>query len=326
MNPFTKVTVDPNYGNNSCEINWEIHKEDYEGAEFFIRRSPDGERNIEIVKQSLSETERSYLDKKFYVRGKTNRIFYQVILRQSGVAYYSSFVEASGRKSHTTPVTIEEEILQPEDSESVTQDDEVLEIQPRVQPEPIPVYDEEDLELPEPVVQKLEPLNREFGIIQHINKLERLNMQHTGNPCVLLKPTRVGNLSHEGIDQDTGQDINIFGEDRFGQLFEGGFESPIHTHMLGLQKRTDITVAVQTGEGEVDKYAYMIRMLAHPRVDHEDIIVDMNSDIRYAVKTVDRYQFKGVHDVVQMVLGVAMDRSSVVYKYDLTKNSNKDSR
>ena len=49
MNPFTKVNVLQDFGNNSCEITWEIDKEDYEGSEFFIRKSPDGERNIEII-------------------------------------------------------------------------------------------------------------------------------------------------------------------------------------------------------------------------------------------------------------------------------------
>ena len=87
--------------------------------------------------------------------------------------------------------------------------------------------------------------------------------------------------------------------------------------MLGLQQRTDITVAVQTGEGETDKYAYMIRMLAHPRVVHDDMIIDTDADIRYAVKKVDRYQFKGAHDVIQMVMCVALDRSSVLYDYVL---------
>ena len=49
----------------------------------------------------------------------------------------------------------------------------------------------------------------------------------------------------------------------------------------------------------------------------------MNSDIRYAVKKVDRYQFKGVHDTVQMVMGVAMEKSSVVYKYNIPKDYKK---
>jgi hypothetical protein len=303
MNPFTKVTVHPNHGDKSCEVKWEINKEDYEGSQFFVRKSPDGERNIEIIQQSLPEDCRNFTDKKFYVKGRTERVFYQVILRQAGIAYHSSFVEASGRKVHTTEETVEVEPHQPEDGDNAQQDDGVLETQERVQPEPI---DEEP-------AQVLQPLNREFGILQQIKKLELLNMKHTGNPCVVLKPKKFGELSHEGIDQDTGQDINVFGENRFGQLYEGGFDKPIYTYMLGLRQRQDITIAVQTGEGEVDKYAYAIRMLASPRIAHDDIIVDTTSDTRYAVKTVDRHQFKGVHDAVQMIMAVALDRSSVVY-------------
>lgn len=315
MNPFTKVTVVPDYGNKSCEISWEIDKEDYEGAEFFIRKSPDGERNMQIIQTSLDETTRSYTDTKFFLRGRTDRLFYQIILRQDGIAYYSTFVEAIGRKVHTTETTIEKDELQHEDVDAGQQADEVLTSQERTQPEPIVEYDEKDEPKPEPKVQKLEPLNREFGIIQQINKLERLYMRYTGNPCAILKPKSVGELSHAGIDQDTGQDINVLGENRFGQLYEGGFEAPICTYMLGIQQRTDITVAVQTGEGEVDKYAYLIRMLAQPRIAHDDIIVDTDSETRYAIKKVDRYQFKGVHDVIQMVLAVAIDRSSVIYKF-----------
>lgn len=318
MNPFTKVNVLPDFGNNSCEITWEIDKEDYEGSEFFIRKSPDGERNIEIIQTSLDETARSFVDKKFYLKGRTDRMFYQVILRQDGIAFYSTFVEATGRKAHTTRETLDTDPLQHEDLDTGQQADGVLLTQERTQPEPIPDYNEDNTLKPEPVVQKLEPLNREFGIIQHINKLERLNMRYTGNACALVKPKNVGELSHEGIDQDTRQDINVFGENRFGQIYAGGFEDPICTYMLGVQHRTDITVAVQTGEGEVDKYAYTIRMLGQPRVAHDDIIVDLDSQTRYAVKKVDRYQFKGIQDVIQMVLAIAIDRSSVIYKFPVT--------
>jgi hypothetical protein len=145
-------------------------------------------------------------------------------------------------------------------------------------------------------------------------------MKHTGNPCVVLKPKKIGEISHAGIDQDTGQDVNVFGEDRFGQLYKGGYDKPIYTYMLGLKQRQDITIAVQTGEGEVDKYAYAIRMLASPRIAHDDIIVDTTSDTRYAVKTVDRHQFKGVHDAVQMIMAVALDRSSVVYNLKIPEH------
>jgi hypothetical protein len=310
VNPFTKVTVHPDHGENSCKVNWEINKEDYEGSEFFVRKSPDGERNIEIIQQSLPEECRDFIDKKFYVKGRTERVFYQVILRQAGIAYHSSFVEASGRKIHTTKETVVVEPHQPEDGDNAQQDDGVLETQDRVQPEPVD----------EKPAQVLQPLNREFGILQQIKKLELLNMKHTGNPCVVLKPKKIGEISYAGIDQDTGQDVNVFGEDRFGKLYKGGYDKPIYTYMLGLKQRQDITIAVQTGEGEVDKYAYAIRMLASPRIAHDDIIVDTTSDTRYAVKTVDRHQFKGVHDAVQMVMAVALDRSSVVYNFKISEH------
>ena len=304
MNPFTKVTVTPDYGNNSAGIEWEINKPAYEGAEFFIRKSPDGERNIQVIQQSLGEDVREFTDKRCYLRGRTARIFYQIIMRHSGVAYHSTFVEASGRKIHVTEQTRKVDEHQPEEDAEIKQEDEVLEVQERVQPE--------EVEAP-----KLEPLRREVGILRQINKLEELNMRHSGNPCIVLKPKQSGELSHKGIDQDTKQDQNVFGEGRFGKMYEGGYEEPIYTYMLGLQKRSDVVVSVQTGEGQVDKYAYAIRMLASPRIAHDDIIIDTDADIRYAVKQVDRHQFKGVHDVVQMVMAVAVDKSSVIYQYQL---------
>jgi len=314
MNPFIKLNVSPDYGNNACTVTWEIDREGFEGSEFFVRKSPDGERNIQIVKASLNEGVRSFTDDKFYSRGRTDKTYYQVILRHDGIAYYSNFTEASGRKIHVTPQT-EEKPDQPEEEEAIEQQDEVLEVKARVQPEPIEVETEEE-EIVE-VQQVLKPYNREYGIVRQIQKLERLNMVHTGNPCVVLKPKQLGELSHAGLDQDTGQDVNVFGEGRYGQKYNGGFEEPIYTHMLGLQQRMDITISVQTGEGEVDKYAYAIRMLAEPTIAHDDIIVDVVTNTRYAVKKVDRPQFKGVHDVVQMILATAIDRSSPLYEYQV---------
>jgi len=330
MNPFSKLTVDPDYGNDKCVISWDLKSEGFEGSEFFVRKSPDGERNIEIVQQSLAETAREFVDDKFIVRGRTERVFYQVILRHDGIAYHSNFVEASGRKTHTTPETSDDE-SQPESEEAAQQDDEVLEIQERKTPAPTPVSTDDDTycceeETEETEVQELQPLDREFGIIQQITKLERLNMQHTGNPCAVLKPKKIGELSHEGLDQDTNQDVNVFGIGRYGQKYVGGFEDPIYTHMLGLQQRTDITIAVQTGEGEVDKYAYAIRMLGAPRIAHDDIIVDLYTNIRYAVKKVDRHQLKGVHDVVQMIMATAVERNNPVYKYPVANEKETISR
>ena len=88
MNPFTKLTVQPDYGNDKCVIRWEIDRDGFEGSEFFIRKSPDGERNIQIVKSSLPEDSREFVDDKFYVRGRTDRCYYQVILKHDRSCFF----------------------------------------------------------------------------------------------------------------------------------------------------------------------------------------------------------------------------------------------
>ena len=79
-NPFTKVTAEYSSGDNTCEISWELDGP-YEGGSFLIRKSPDGERNIEIIKTDLGWDSDSFTDTNFLLNNRTGEYFYQVILR-----------------------------------------------------------------------------------------------------------------------------------------------------------------------------------------------------------------------------------------------------
>ncbi|NDB65718.1 MAG: hypothetical protein EB168_08635, partial [Euryarchaeota archaeon] len=144
--------------------------------------------------------------------------------------------------------------------------------------------------------------------------LERTNMMHRGTKCGLLKPKRVGELSHRGIDQDTNQETNTLGADRFGEKYVGGFETAITTFFLGRVARSNKLSPVPTGEGEKDKYLYQVRMLAQPPVHQDDIIVDFTDGMRYAVHESKEYQLRGSHSIVLDVVLVPLPHTHSAYK------------
>jgi len=297
-NPFIKLEAHNAFGTHTCSVKWELD-DVYEGGTFLIRRSPDGERNIEIIKSDLIDSAREYTDEEFFIRNRTGKLYYQVILRHEDQALYSGFVEASGRKSHITPDTVTDQDEQQE--EVVDQKDDFLVVDERV--------------TPEDPIQTLKPLNRELGIIQQINRLEILNLRNRGTVCAILKPKKFGELSHEGLDQDTDQELNPYGEGRFGQKYVGGFEPPIFTYMMGTIHRTDLLKPFPTGEGETDKYVYKVRMVAQPQLKLDDVLVDLNNDMRYAVKQIDSYQLRGEYSVIIDVQIILIARNNAVYKF-----------
>jgi hypothetical protein len=304
-NPFTKVTAEYSSGDDSCLISWELDAP-YEDGSFLIRKSPDGERNIEIIKTDLSWEDSSFTDTEFLLHNRTGEFFYQVILRYEKEAYYSGFVTATGRKSHVTEHTKKDpEEGHKQQEKVIEQADEILVENERVQPAA--------------PAQQLEPLNRELGIIQQINRLELLNMRHRGTECAILKPKKIGELSHSGIDQDTKQETNPLSTDRYGELYKGGFEEPIFTYMLGRIKRVDLLKPLPSGEGQTDKYVYQVRMGAHPRIALDDIVVDLADDARYAIKQVDNYQLRGIHTAILDVQLIMLPRTSTVYKFPVIK-------
>ena len=303
-NPFIKLEAHNAHGTHSCELKWELD-DTYEGSTFLIRRSPDGERNIEIIKSGLPEDTTDYVDEEFFVRNRTGRLYYQVILRHEDKALYSGFVAAVGKKSHITPDTVldqqDTEGANEQQEDIVDQKDDFMAVDKRVEPT-------------DPA-QALKPLNRELGIIQQINRLELLNMRHRGTVCAILKPKKFGELSHEGLDQDTDQELNPYGEDRYGQKYVGGFESPIFTYMMGTVQRVDLLKPFPTGEGETDKYIYKVRMAAQPQLKLDDVLVDFNNDMRYSIKQIDSYQLRGEYSVVIDVQIILIARNDPVYKF-----------
>lgn len=298
-NPFTEVAAQQDFGAHECHVSWTLD-DTYIDASFIVRRSPDGERNITLLKSNLDEDARYFVDPEFTIGNRTGKLYYQVIMRYEGVAYYSGFVEAAGRKVSTTiqeDPALEEE-LQPDDI--IEQTDHFLEEEERVEPtEPI---------------QILKPINRELGIIKHIQKWETINMDRSGVNCAILKPKTQGTLSHEGLDQDTDQELNTRGSNRYGQKYEGGYEEPIYTKLLGLQARPDKVIPAQGGEGETDKYIYKVRMIGEPNLRTNDIIVDLTNDFRYAVNSINNYQFRGAHNVLLEANLMLLPRTDIIYE------------
>lgn len=297
--PFSSLTASYNFGTHSCNVEWQLD-EDYEDCSFIVRRSPDGERNISLLKSDLMEDSRSYVDEDFSIGNRTGKIYYQVIMRHEGVAHYSSFVEASGRKVRTT-----------EQKDKVELESE------KVEKQTDKFFREEERVAPESPPQILRPINREVGIIRQIQRLESMNLMRSGVPAVILKPKKEGTLSHEGLDQDTGQDHNVFGKGRYGQKYEGGFEEPIYTRLLGKSARPDAVMPAPTGEGEKDLYLYRVRMLGEPQVKLDDVIVDLTNDFRYVLNKVDNFQFRGDKTVIIEADLVLLPRNNVVYEFPI---------
>jgi len=297
--PFSRLVAKYNFGENSCKLEWDLD-DTYEGCSFIVRRSPDGERNIQLLKADLGENERQFEDKDFNIGNRTGKLYYQVILRHEGVATYSSFVEASGKKVRTSEQPLKE-TLEAKDIEE--QSDDFFEEEPRV--------------VPKDPVQILKPANRELGIVRQIQKLEYMNLVRSGVPVAILKPKKFGDLSHEGIDQDTDQELNIYGSKRYGQKYEGGFEDPVFTRMLGKNPRPDATIPAQGGEGEKDLYMYRVRMLGEPQLKLDDIVTDLSNDFRYAVNKIDNFQFRGDKTTVIEVDLVLLPRNNVIYKFPI---------
>lgn len=292
MNPFTQLSVHYETGIHEAHVCWELNAQ-YEGATFVVRKSPDGETNIEIVARDLPWGHRDFTDKKFHLGNRTSRYFYQVIMRYGGQAYYSSFVEASGRKSHVSETAL---ATQEQQTDIVEQADNDYVPQPRHQ---------------------TTPDNITLGLVQHITNLEKINLRARGTRAAILKPKRQGELSYRGIDQDTGQETNTLGADRYGEKYVGGFEPPIMTYMLGKVARTNKLSPRPTGEGDDDKYIYAVRMLAQPPVHQDDIVVDMKDGSRYAVHESKEYQLKGSHSIVLDVALILLDFKDPVYKFSV---------
>lgn len=290
MNPFIKVTVGYDTAAHTATIQWSTDAE-YDGAVFAIRKSPDGERNISVIGKNLGWGESEFQDEDFFIEDRTSKWFYQVIMTYNGVAYYSGFVEAAGRKLHLT----EEAKADPAQQEDVVQ------------------QNDEDLE-PNPRYNNT-PGQREAGMARYILRREATYAKRRGTGCAILKPKRLGDLSHRGIDQDTNQEHNPNAAERFGEKYKGGFEPPVFTYLTGTVQKTTQVDPQQGGDGEKDKYLYQARALAQPHIDQWDIIVDLSDGARYHVHKIEAFQFRGNYTVVVELELILLDRSHSVYKF-----------
>jgi hypothetical protein len=73
-------------------------------------------------------------------------------------------------------------------------------------------------------------------------------------------------------------------------------------------------IPAQGGEGETDKYIYKVRMIGEPNLRTNDIIVDLTNDFRYAVNSINNYQFRGAHNVLLEANLMLLPRTDIIYE------------
>jgi hypothetical protein len=289
MNPFTQLVVKYSVGNHQAYLEWDLDVP-YDGGKFVIRKSPDGERNVRVIAQGLPSGDRVYVDHEFYLGDRDSTWFYQIVLQHGGRAYYSGWVQALGRKVMGSPATADN----PVQDEIHAQVDEALDQQPR---------------------GFGTPLNREFGIMRQIMKLEMADMRHSGSRCAILVPKDFGTRSNAGIDSQTDQETNVHGSGRYGEQYEGGFEDPIPWYMKVLNSKTKQAQPSQDGAGHNDIVTQKVRMVAAPRILKDYILVNLQDDVRYKVIRVDTARFKGEHGVVSMIDVAQLSFGDPAYKF-----------
>lgn len=313
-NPFTKVVVFPNHGEQSCRIEWTVDDDvDILCSDFLVRRSPDqGYTNIKLVSGSLEPDDVSFVregddsphyfhvDEDAYLGNRESTWYYQIIVRTDGRAHYSGWVSAKGRnpKGFSTEVTESTANDADEVCDEIDLESETLIVSPNHE-----IKDQEDLFAPK----------QQLGITRRIMNLERIHHKRAGTRMALLKRLLEGTVCSDCRDVDTGQVRNSLCPACYNTGITGGYDKPVCTFAEDITARQEALQPDQQGHGESDKIMYVFRYASEPEIMQHDILVQLHDDLRFTVERVEKYMFKGKQPLISHITASLVQRDNVVY-------------
>lgn len=178
-------------------------------------------------------------------------------------------------------------------------------------------------EFDSPIVGTFDKLSKaQYGGVSRMMQLEYLRMS-TGNGIQVLHyiPLIDGEYV-EGVDPETQQMYSIPCKDDYtenlGELYKGGFASPVYTWMEIEQFGIDSREESDDGTGVNNKLVHNGRLLAFPRPKPNHLFVHPPTDNRYVItKDVQGNFFRGVFPISFSANLQLLRKSDPRYKVEL---------
>jgi hypothetical protein len=144
------------------------------------------------------------------------------------------------------------------------------------------VIEENGTEHASPTVGLFNRIRRhEYGVIAKILRLEWQQAQQDGLKILHYIPLTRGEPC-PGFDEETNQELGGCPENCYGQRYVGGFGRPYLTWARFFQPTT-IKRDERQGLGELENARTQARLLAFPRPQKDHLLVNFETDDRYAV-------------------------------------------
>lgn len=284
MSPFPYINIVPSHGQHKAVLTWQVHPY-LEGGTFYVYRSMDGATGWELLNDD-GTTDQTFVDDTLYPKNLLDIVHYRLVCENNGNEYESAIkgiYNGLTRKEYAMCSKIMKmEYVQLSRADGI----KVLVYKPKTHGELSDQIDPDTgqrtkNECGDPIVST--PLN------------------------VLVNNTDVGlnDNSANFIYNDAnatpvyapGEDPNV-DNNSYDQKYKGGYNKPI----LTLVRFTDIgpLTVIDAEDGLVtrDNNTVQARFLGYPHIYPGDLIVNPETDERYAVtETVKPYKFKGVYPV-----------------------------
>lgn len=150
----------------------------------------------------------------------------------------------------------------------------------------------------------------QFSIAAEIVRKEHLRMsKYTGAAVAVLKRKIYGNVVKDNtVDPISGLAMTDSAPDQ-GNVFVSGYYDPIRSFM-SIENGNDVFAMDPNGTGAIANTRLEVRMLGFPYVNYNDIIIDVDADLRYIVKDRDEVNFPGTSIVLLQTLQLSLIPSS----------------
>lgn len=314
-NPFNEVLVKPNHGSSSVTISWHLDTSsiDPKCSDFLVRRSPDGYTNIKILDKPVSlfkkKDDYSFIDNDAYKGTRGRTWHYQVILRESGVAFYSGWVAARGRD----PLLFarEEDAVDPVQKLSLTSNDVDVDEESCVLPDLDPTAYSDDVRTRNQQDGFLK--RQELGAARVIMRLERKKMSIIGTKFLVFKRLIEGKSCTTCRDSETNQVLNTDCNICYDTGIEKGYDSPVCVYAQNITPKKEALTPRQSGEGEDDKLMFVFRYVSAPEISQFDLLVQAHDDSRFVVEKIEKFLFKGKQPLVSHITASLIHRDHVLY-------------
>lgn len=180
----------------------------------------------------------------------------------------------------------------------------------------------DDAEYDSPIIGIYNLLTRkEYAVCSKILKMEFLQLSRgEGLKVLVYKPLQSGEVSDQ-VDPDTLQHTGVpcpsldHEDNSYDQIYKEGYARPVLTLMRITDNGPIVVMDRQNGLSTRDENMIQARFLGYPHITTGDMIVNYETDDRYAVTdTVKAYKFKGVFPVAFDAKLQMLSRKDVRYK------------